>query len=112
MDWFSFQGIFIYLFAAPQRIAAFGALGLYLLHCRSQQRHKMGDSDAEDVLIGWQTLGAKPCLLQSRRGASFRMETLTYTGSSLGEGISQGEEKTLTYFTFTTNIECFNENRI
>lgn len=65
MDWFPFQGIFIYLLLT-QRIMHLELLGYIYCIARSQQRHKMGDSDAEDVLIGWQTLGAKPCILQSR----------------------------------------------
>ena len=90
----SFPGYFyIFICCSLRELLHLELLGYIYCIARSQQRHKMGDSDVEDVLIGWQTLGAKPCLLQSRRGASFRMETLTYTRSSLGEGIRNGKER-------------------
>lgn len=63
----SFLGYFyIFICCSLRELLHLELLGYIYCIARSQQRHKMGDSDAEDVLIGWQTLGAKPCILQSR----------------------------------------------
>lgn len=59
MDWFSVWGIFhVFICSLLRELLHLEPLCYIYCIARSQQRHKSGDSNAEDGLIGWHTLGA------------------------------------------------------
>lgn len=67
IDWFSVWGIFMYFFGARSENYCILELLCYIYGvAQSQQRHKSGDSNAEDVLTGWPALGAEPCICSQR----------------------------------------------